>query len=291
MIDLFDPIVKHIAHESMMSEYTAVDATSMRVLDAEHPLGIRTTALWLIEGDHKYAYFAYAPSGHAEHLEKLLKGYKLASVMCDGSYTNNCVERAGGSRGGCNSHARRGLVDALRRGDDRALAGLEIFASIFHVDAESRKAGESLADRHIRRQQQSSPLIDRLRAWVDARLLDVEPKTPLGDAIRYIHRQWKRLTLFLRDPLMELTNNEVERDLRRWVLDRRTWLFCGHEVSARRAADALTIITTCRKHGIDPRRYIRDTLAKLLDGEKNLTSLLPETYAAAMRVPIVAMAA
>jgi transposase len=257
----------------------------MRVLDPDHPLGIRTAALWLIEGAHKYAYYAYAPSGHSEHLEKLLEGYKLVSVMCDGSYTNNCVDRAGGSRGGCNSHSRRGLVDALRRGDERALAGLEFFAGIFHVDAVSMKAGESLAERHIRRQQESRPLVEQLRAWIDARLLDVEPKTPLGDAVRYIHRQWKRLTLFLRDPLMELTNNEVERDLRRWVLDRRTWLFCGHDVSARRAADALTIITTCRKHGIDPRRYFRDTLTKLLDGEKHLSALLPEAYAAAMSAP------
>jgi hypothetical protein len=76
----------------------------------------------------------------------------------------------------------------------------------------------------------------------------------------------------------ELTNNEVERDLRTWVLDRKTWLFCGHEQSARRAADALTIIKTCKKLGVDPRSYIRDTLQRILDGEKDLTVLLPENY-------------
>ena len=94
-----------------------------------------------------------------------------------------------------------------------------------------------------------------------------------------MHRQWKRLTAFLRDPLMELTNNEVERDLRRWVLDRKTWLFVGHEVSARRLANALSILATCRKMGIEPRRYLRETLAKILAGEKELTALLPETHA------------
>lgn len=95
----------------------------------------------------------------------------------------------------------------------------------------------------------------------------------------YIHRQWKRLTAFLRDPKMETTNNEVERDLRRWVLDRKTWYFVGHELSARRAADALTLLTTCRKMGLDPRRYLRATLAKILAGEKDLLVLLPETFA------------
>ena len=71
---------------------------------------------------------------------------------------------------------------------------------------------------------------------------------------------------------------EVERDLRAWVLDRKTWFFVGHDDSARRTADALTILTTCRKFGIDPVRYIRDTLRKILDGEKSLAALLPENY-------------
>jgi hypothetical protein len=43
---------------------------------------------------------------------------------------------------------------------------------------------------------------------------DVEPKSDLGKALRYIERQWSRFTRFLEDPLTDLTNNEVERDLR-----------------------------------------------------------------------------
>ena len=49
-------------------------------------------------------------------------------------------------------------------------------------------------------------------------------------------------------------------------------------MSARRAADALTLITTCKKLGIDPRCYLRDTLRKILHGEKDLEKLLPENY-------------
>jgi hypothetical protein len=173
-------------------------------------------------GDHCYSYFMYAKSGHADHLEAKLRGYKLASAMCDGSPTNNCVERAGATRGGCNSHARRGLVEALRGGDDRALAGLEMYARIFHVDGGSKRAGENIEQRFARRQHESAALVQELRAWVDARLADVEPKSTLGKALRYMNRQWRRLTQFLRDPRMELTNNEIERDLRTWVLDRKT---------------------------------------------------------------------
>jgi transposase len=291
VIDLFAPVVEHIGKACLASNFTALDATSMPVLDAEHPLGIHTGALWLLEGDHRHALFVYAPSGHAKHLDELLDGHKLASVMCDGSPTNNFVERAGGDRGGCNSHARRGLVEALRLGDARATEGVELYAKIFHVDAESKRLGENVEQRFQRRRRDSAPLVEALREWVERMRAEVEPQSALGKALGYLHRQWKRLTAFMRNHVMELTNNEVERDLRRWVLDRQTWLFVGHEVSARRAADALTLLTTCRKMGVEPRRYLRETLAKLLAGEKNLAALLPENYAPVVQVATPGVAA
>jgi transposase len=282
VIDLFDPVVRHIREACLSSTFTALDATRMPVLDPLHPLGIRSAALWLVEGDHRYACFLYAPSAHAAHLKKFFEGRTLGSVMCDGSPTNNCVEKnASGRRGGCNAHGRRGLVEALRCGDARAVPGLELYAKIFHVDAESKRLGESIEQRFERRLRESAPIVAELRAWLDLRRGDVEPKSVLGRALGYLHRQWPRLTAFLRDPRMELTNNEVEGDIRTWVLDRKTWLFVGHELSAMRAADALTLVTTCRKMGIDPRAYLRETLAKLLAGEKKLVALLPETFAAA----------
>lgn len=278
LIDLFDPIVRDIFDKCVRSSYFAFDATSIPVLDATAPIGIRTGALWLLQGDHCFSYFLYAESGHATHLEDKLKGHKLKSAMCDGSATNNLIERAGASRGGCNAHARRKLVEALRLGDARATAGLELFAKLFHIEADAKRAGDSLAQRLQRRQQHSAPVVAELERWVKERIADVEPKSKLGRAVRYIRKQWKRLTRFLHDPLMELSNNEVERDLRTWVLNRKTWFFVGHDDSARRAAAALTIITTCNKLGIDPRSYMRDTLRRILDGEKDLAALLPQNY-------------
>ena len=67
---------------------------------------------------------------------------------------------------------------------------------------------------------------------------------------------------------------------------RAPMLFVGHDESAGRAAAALTLIVTCKKLGIQPRRYLRETLAKILGGEKDLTALLPETYAVQADVPL-----
>ena len=42
--------------------------------------------------------------------------------------------------------------------------------------------------------------------------------------------------------------------------------------------------------GINPRAYLRDTLAKILAGEKSPAALLPETYAAARTENVAAAA-
>ena len=67
--------------------------------------------------------------------------------------------------------------------------------------------------------------------------------------------------------------------------------FVGHDDNARRNADALTLLTTCHKMGIDPRAYLRDTLRRLLAGEKDLTVLLPESYAARVKAATATAAA
>ncbi len=63
----------------------------------------------------------------------------------------------------------------------------------------------------------------------------------------------------------------------------------GHDDNARRNADALTLLTTCHKMGIDPRAYLRDTLRRLLAGEKHLAARLPvpENYVARTGAPVV----
>lgn len=277
-IDLLDPVVRHITHQTLTSGYVCFDATSLPILDDEHPLGIRAGAMWGLLGDGRWATFIPAPSGHGEHLKKRLAGYELALAMCDGSATNNVAEGPTTKRGGCNSHGRRGAVEALRGGDGRAVEGIEIYAELFAVEATSKRFKETPAQRLERRQRDSRPIVDRLRAWVDARLADVEPKSKLGQAVRYLRNQWSRLTLFLTEAAMELTNNAAERLLRTLVLDRKTWLFVGSDQSAQRTADALTILMTCRYFKIEPRRYLRDTLRRILDGVKDVASLLPENY-------------
>jgi hypothetical protein len=49
-------------------------------------------------------------------------------------------------------------------------------------------------------------VLAELRAWLDDKRGVIPPKTPMGAALGYLHRQWKRLVLFLEDGNIELTS-------------------------------------------------------------------------------------
>src|SRR5205814_2102347 len=136
----------------------------------------------------------------ADALEALLQGAEADSFQCDGTATTNFVEtRWRRRRPGCHAHARRKLVEAARRGDLRALEPLRLYTKLFRVEREATREGVSPAERQRRREAQSVPLLERLRAWVLQHAPAVEPKSPLGVALTYLQRQWLRLCLFVID--------------------------------------------------------------------------------------------
>jgi len=199
-------------------------------------------------------------------------------VQCDGTSVISFLERAGGKRPGCWSHGRRRLVEAARAGDQVALVGLEKIGEIFAIERQSRLSGDTAEERRARRQTYTRPVLDGLRQWVDEQRALAPPKTPLGQALGYLHRQWKRLLLFLEDGNIEATNNRRERELRRLILGRKNWLFTWLDVGGERTAAILTIIATCIAHDVNPRPYLHLVTRLIVQGWPNarLRDLLPD---------------
>jgi transposase len=110
-------------------------------------------------------------------------------------------------------------VETSRSGDRVALEGVRIIARMFGVGRESTCPGDTAEQRRARRDQYTRPILDELRAWVDQQSAVTPPKTPLGQGLGYLDRQWKRLLLFLEDGYIEATNNRRERELRRLADD------------------------------------------------------------------------
>jgi transposase len=263
-IDVLGPLAAIIADRTRASALLGTDASGLRVLDRDHPNGVRSGTVWCWVGG-KYVTFVFAASGDAMSFKRFLGGDLARTIQCDGTSVTNCIEKAGGKRPGCWSHGRRGFVEAARGGDLDALEAIRIIRKLFAIERLSAIKSDTPDERRARRLEHSAAVLEELAAWVADKRATTPPKTPLGKALGYLHRQWKRLTLFLDDGRIELTNNRVERELRSLVLGRKNWLFVDGDLNGERTASILTILATAIAHRINPRAYLHLVTQLIVD--------------------------
>ncbi len=276
-IDMLSPLARVIHDNSRASALLANDATGLPVLDQDHPLGIRNGTMWCWVGDKKWVSFFYSAIGDSQSVKDFLGKDLCRTVQCDGTNIMSFLERAGGKRPGCWSHGRRRFVACARAGDALALVAVRKIRRLFAVERLSSLHGETAEQRLSRRSEHSAPVLVELRAWLDEQRAVIPPKTALGKALGYLHRQWHRLVLFLTDGRIELTNNRVERELRALVLGRKNWLFAYGDLGGERTATILTIVGTCIAQRINPRAYLHVVTKMIVNGwpQSRLRELLP----------------
>lgn len=276
-IDKLGPLAKLVEEQTRGPGLLGTDATSIPVLDRDAPDGIRTGTMWAWTNARWVAFF-YSPSGDSDSVRRFLGEDLCRTVQCDGTSVITFLERAGGKRPGCWSHARRGFVEAARGGDLDALFAVRLIQPLFAIEKASAGAGDTAEQRRTRRLEQSVPVLDTLRAWLEQKRGEIPPKTPLGKALGYLHRQWKRLVLFLEDGNIELTNNRRERELRKLVLGRRNWLFTWMDLGGERTAHVLSLVATAVAHDVNPRAYLHLVTRLLVHGwpAERLRDLLPD---------------
>lgn len=281
-LELLAPVAHAIAERTRAPGHLGTDATGIPILDPDARDGIRNGVMWCWT-NACWVTFVYSPKGDADGARGFLGEDLARTVQCDGTSVTNFIERAGGKRPGCWSHGRRRLVEAASSGDLVAYAALRIIARLFVVERAATLAGDTADQRRTRRLEHSAPVLAELRAFVDEHRGTTPPKTPLGRALGYLHRQWHRLVLFVDDGNIELTNNRRERELRRLVLGRKNWLFTWLDEGGERTATILTIIGTCIAHGVDPRAYLHLVTQRIVDGwpHAQLRELLPDRMLAA----------
>jgi transposase len=57
-----------------------------------------------------------------------------------------------------------------------------------------------------------------------------------------------------------MENNSAERELRTAAVGRRAWLFYGSDDHAGAAGNVLSLIASCKLHGLDPELYLAEII-------------------------------
>jgi transposase len=125
------------------------------------------------------------------------------------------------------------------------------------------------------RQEHSVPLLAKIDAERQALARIVLPKSPVGDAVRYLTNQWAALQRFVDDGRLAIDNNRAENQLRLVAVGRKNWLFAGSFEGARRAALLYSLVQSCKLIDVPPFAYLKDVLRRLPTHPHRLIAQLP----------------
>ena len=180
----------------------------------------------------------------------------------------------------CFAHARRYFHDILKVTKQKkglAFEALEQIARLYTIEKELREANASYDMVYQVRQNQSKPVLEAFKIWLDEHIQKVPPKSPIAKAMAYSLTHWGELTRFIDDGRFEIDNNRSERSIKPFVIGRKNWLFQGNEQGAHAASTLYSLLETCKQHNIDVYAYFRHVLTKIVDCDtvEELEKLLP----------------
>lgn len=266
--DLVKPLYLRMIDRVLLSHVIGTDDTVMPMLAAQKT---RQARMWIYLGDddHPYNVFDFTLSRSRDGPDAFLKNYRFDKLttgnqvlLADayGGYEGICIEKQF-VQAGCWSHARRKFVDAQSLSPAIAAEAVALIGELFAI--EQRAKDLTGADRLAVRQSQSAPVIQRLHDKLLEWKRQLLPKHPMAEAIGYVLNQWRPLTAFLSDAAIPIHNNLAEQQMKRIALGRKNYLFVGNERGGRTAAILSSITSTCRRHDIDPQRYLTQLLTNL----------------------------
>jgi len=133
--------------------------------------------------------------------------------------------------------------------------------------------------RKIYRNEHTAPIMEELKKWAEQEQHKVLPKTPIGKAIGYLLKQWKKLHQVLQSGQLELDNNRIENKIRPLALGRKNYLFAGNHKAGHHIAMMYSFFATCKEHEVNPYEWLKDILEKLPETKvTQLEGLLPQNW-------------
>jgi len=190
---------------------------------------------------------------------------------------------------GCWAHFRRKFDDALKaqppgkRQTGRAKEAIDCINQLFLIERSINKC--TAEERLTARQQKSRPIVKGILNWLQRLKAEVLPKSLLGTAVTYGLNQWEKLTRFLDDGRIELSNNLAERSIKPFVIGRKNFLFCNTPRGAKASAVIYSIIETAKENGINPYAYLTFLFERLPNMDTTNSAAIEELLPWNVKLP------
>lgn len=232
--------------------------------------------VWTFRTGKRIAYcFSKGRSG--ETPRRVLGG--TSGVLVVDAYTgyNAVLSVEGRRRAACMAHVRRKFFDALGSAPELADAALAHVLALYRVEQLARDHALDVGELRVSFGRDAMARFLRfLRKHQDS----YPPKSPFGKAVRHALRNWRALTLYLRDPRVPIDNNPSERALRVVALGRKNFLFVGDLEGGENLAVLYSLVACCEEAGVNPHAYLADVLMRVqTHPASRVDELLPDRWA------------
>src|ERR1700682_359819 len=285
------PVYEELIRQAAQGAGLYNDDTAVRILalqreTAADRTGVFTTGIVAVAEGRRMALFFSGDKHAGENLADVLK-LRAADLprpiqMCDALSRNapKLPPEIEPLMGNCLAHLRRNFVEVAPNFTPECRYVLEALGEVYGNDETAREQAMTPAERLTHHQARSGPLMEQLRQWGESQLDEhrVEPNSGLGKAIRYLLKQWEKLTLILRQPRAQLDSNIFERALKKAILNRKNALFYKTRNGARVGDLFMSLIHTCELCGGNPFDYLTELQKRAAEIERNPAAWMPWNY-------------
>ena len=182
----------------------------------------------------------------------------------------------------CLAHSRRKFHELIddKGGDEDCRLVLAIIGNVYANERHCKDANLNDEDRLVYHQQHSAPEMVALRTWLNNLLLhkQVEPNSPMGEAIAYLLKRWKFFTQFQRLLGAPLDNNICEIAIKVLIRYRNNSRFYKTLYGASIGDAMMSVLHTAIAAGINPFDYLNTLQLYSDDVQTNPDQWLPWNY-------------
>ena len=207
--------------------------------------------------------FDYQTSRSGKHARDFLDGWQGHLVVDDYAGYKSLFTLAGNcTELGCWAHARRKFFD-LHQANASTIAfeALQRIGKLYAVEDEGKHL--TIETRQILRAEKSLPILQSLHDWLLQTRFHTADGGGTAKAIDYTLKRWQSLIRYAGSGHLPIDNNPVENTIRPIALGKKNWLFTGSERAGKRAAAIQTLLGTVKLNGLNPAKWLEETLEKL----------------------------
>ena len=227
------PIMELLQNAIRGGPFINIDETPVLVLNEPGRSNTTKSYMWVFCGgdpEHRAVVYQYHPTRSGQVPLAFLGDYR-GYVQSDAFAGYEHIARKEGIvHLGCWAHARRNFVDVVKarkknRGDKTPPKGLadealDFIGNLYTIERRAKNQNLSYDQIYQLRQEESKPILEQFKCWLDANQALTPPKGLLGKAIQYALNNWEKLIVYIEDGRLKIDNNAVENAIRPFVLGR-----------------------------------------------------------------------